>query len=112
MIRLSSACLAFGLLTTPVFAADTKVADAVKTFEQVAADPAKVKAYCDMNKIMNDAGDDEQKAQAAEPQIDALMKVLGPEVEAALSTGDGLDEKSPDFQTYDEAISKLDEKCQ
>lgn len=111
MTRLTLGCCALWLLAAPALAADTKVDAAVTAFEQVGADAAKLKAYCAMSKLMNETGDDENKAQAAEPQVDAYMKELGPELEAALNAGEALDEKSPDYQKYDEAISKLEEKC-
>jgi hypothetical protein len=111
MTRLTLGCCILSLLAAPALAADTKVDAAVTAFEQVGADAAKLKAYCAMSKLMNETGDDENKAQAAEPQVDAYMKELGPELEAALNAGEPLDEKSPDYQKYDEAISKLEEKC-
>lgn len=111
MSRMTFACVALLLAAGPALAADAAIDAAVKTFDQVAADAGKLKAYCDMNKLMNDVGDDDAKAQAAEPQMDAFMKELGPDVEAALSAAEKLDEKSPDIAAYDQAISKLDEKC-
>jgi hypothetical protein len=111
MSRLSLACLALAVTAGAALAADAKIDAAVKTFEQVVADEAKLKTYCAMNKLMNDVGDDDAKAQAAEAQMDAFMKDLGPEVEAAMMAGDTLDEKSPDLGAYDAAITKLDEKC-
>lgn len=112
MSRMTYAILALCLSTGAAFAADAKIEAAVKTFEQLAGDAAKIKTYCEMNKLMNDIGDDDAKAQAAEAQMDAFMKDLGPDVEAALQAGDSLDDKSPDLPAYDQAITKLDEKCQ
>lgn len=111
MSRMTFACAALFLAAGPVLAADAAIDAAVKTLDGVAADAGKLKAYCDMNKLMNDVGDDDAKAQAAEPQMDAFMKDLGPDVETALAAGEKLDEKSPDLETYDKAITALDEKC-
>jgi len=111
MSRLILSCLALCLATGAATAADPKIEAAVKTFEQIAGDEAKLKTYCAMNKLMADIGDDDAKAQAAEGQMDGFMKELGADFEAAMAAGEQLDEKSPDLNTYDTAITKLDEKC-
>ena len=112
MPRLMLSCLALSLAASAALAADPKIEAAIKTFEQVAADDAKLKTYCAMNKLMADIGDDDAKAQAAEGQMDGYMKELGADFEAAMAAGEQLDEKSPDLNAYDTAITKLDEKCQ
>lgn len=111
MSRLILTCLALCLASGAATAADPKIEAAVKTFEQIAGDEAKLKTYCAMNKLMADIGDDDAKAQAAEGQMDGFMKELGADFEAAMAAGEQLDEKSPDLNTYDAAITKLDEKC-
>lgn len=111
MNRILAAGFALAVVASPAFAADAKIDDAVKTFEQVASDAAKLKTYCAMSKLMAETGEDEKKAQAAEPQIDGYLKELGPDFEAAWSAGEELDEKSPDAKTLNDALDKLDEKC-
>lgn len=100
-------CLAAGT----VAAADPKVEQAVKTFEAVGNDATKLKAFCDMSKTMEEVGDDEKKAEAADAKIDGYMKTLGPDFESAWSAGDNLKDDSPDLKTLDDALDKLQAKC-
>jgi hypothetical protein len=114
MIRTAAAQTALGLslfAALPALAADPKIDAAIKTFEQVATDPARLATYCTLAKLMDETADDENKAKAAEPQIDGYVKTLGPEFDAAMSAIEGLDEKSPDAKAFDAALDKLDLLC-
>ena len=100
-----AACLAAG----PAFAAAPKIEAAVKTFKAVAADPAKLKTFCAMSKVMDSLG---EKADAAkEKEIDGLMKQLGADFEAAWTAGDGVDENSADGKVLNAALDDLAGKC-
>jgi hypothetical protein len=96
------------LLAAPAIAADAKVDAAIKAFDAVAADPAKLKSYCAMTKAMEEAGDDEKKSDAASAQY---MKDLGPDFESAWNAGENVDENSADGKALSAAMDKLDEKC-
>ncbi|PPC87624.1 MAG: hypothetical protein CTY31_01655 [Hyphomicrobium sp.] len=101
-----------GLIAVPAaHAADAKVEAAVKTFEQISGDAEKLKAYCAMSKKMEEVGEDEKKADAANDEINGYLDALGPDFEAAWSAGDELKEGSPDIETLDNALGALDEKC-
>ena len=95
----------------PAQAADPKIDAALKAFEQVAADPAKLTTYCAMAKLMDETGEDEKKATAAEPRIEAYMKALGPEFDDAIATVEALGEKAPETKVLDDTIDKIDQKC-
>jgi hypothetical protein len=111
MHRVCVLSVAFGLSAAAALAADPKVEAAIKAFAGVESDPAKLKIYCDLSKVMDAAGEDETKAAAAQSDIDGYLKKLGPEFESAWDAGEGLEENSPDGKTYDDALNKLDEKC-
>jgi hypothetical protein len=101
-----------GLFVSPALAASAAVESAIKTFDAVAADTAKLKTYCEMSKLMS-AGDDEDesKAEALDKQMQTYMKELGDEFESAFEAGADLDPESDDGKAYDAALDKLDAKC-
>lgn len=114
MNKVMVALLACGLFVSAAHAANDKVNAAVKTFESVASDEAKLKTYCEMNKLMNSAGDDKgdsAKDDALDKQIQEFMTKLGPEFETAFEAGADLDPDSDDGKAYDAALDKLDAKC-
>lgn len=100
-------CSAAGLAS----AADPGVEKAVKTFEAVGTDATKLKAFCDMSKTMEEVGDDEKKAEAADAKIQGFMTTLGPDFQSAWSAGETLKDDSPDLKTLDDALDKLAAKC-
>jgi hypothetical protein len=110
MKRVVVAGVAFCLGTAQAFAAAPKIEAAVKVFKAVAADPAKLKTFCAMNKVMEQAGEKEDPKLDA--QIDGYMKQLGAEFEAAWNSGDGVDENSADGKVLYAAMDDLAAKCQ
>jgi lysyl-tRNA synthetase class II len=112
MYRMIAAAVAVGsLFAGPALALDAKVEAAVKTFAAIEQDAAKVQAYCDMSKTMEDVGDDEKKLEAANAKIDDYFKTLGPDFETAWNTGENLKEDSDDAKALSDALDKLDAKC-
>jgi hypothetical protein len=112
MNKLLAACALCGLLAVPVFAANAAVDTAVKTFDTVGNDAAKLKVYCEMSKVMSSAdAEDDSKAEELDKKMDGFMKDLGPEFQSAFEAGADLDPESADGKTYDAAMDKLDEKC-
>src|SRR6185437_8662891 len=53
MKKYLAACALCGLFAVPVLAANAAVDSAVKTFDAVANDPAKLKTYCEMSNVMS-----------------------------------------------------------
>jgi hypothetical protein len=105
VIAFAAVCLAI----TPAICANAQVESAKKTFQSISADPAKTKKYCEMAKVMEDAGD--QADEATEAKIQTLIKDLGPDFESAWNTGGELDENSEDAKVYNAALDELSNKC-
>jgi hypothetical protein len=108
-MRALIAALALCLVSAPAFAASPKIEAAIKTFKGVAANPAKLKLFCDMSKVMEKMGDKEDKA--LEAQIDGFLEKLGADFKAAWEAGDSVDEKSADGKALTAAIDGVAEKC-
>jgi hypothetical protein len=109
MKRVAIAAVVACLAAHPVFGASPQVDAAVKTFRAVAADPAKVKIFCDMSKAMDEAGD--KPSPAADAKINGFMKQLGKDFETAWAVAEGLNDTSPDGKAYNNALDELAGKC-
>jgi hypothetical protein len=91
-------------------AASPQVETAIKAIEAVANDTGKLKLFCDLNKLLQEAGDKEDTA--TQKQIEDLITRIGADFGAAWDVGDELDENSPDGQAFYAAVDTLAEKCQ
>jgi hypothetical protein len=91
-----------------VLAASPEVESAIKTFKAVAADPAKLSAFCAMTKTLDGLGDDDD---AAEAKVTEFIKQLGPEFDAAWKTADNVEEESEDGQALNAALDEAIAKC-
>ena len=112
MKKILAALALCGLFVPPALAASANVESAVKTFEAVGNDPAKLKTYCEMSKLMSTGDDeDESKAEELDKQMQGYMKELGEDFEAAFEAGADLDPDSEDGKAYDAALDGLDGKC-
>lgn len=113
MKKILAAATVGALLALPAGAASRQVQDAIKTFEQVAGDPAKLKTFCELDATMASAADeqDESKEEALEKQVEGYVKSLGADFEKALELGSDLDPESEDEKTYEDALDKLVEQC-
>jgi hypothetical protein len=109
MMRIVAAGIVVALAASPCLAANAKIDAAVKTFQSVGADPAKLKVFCEMQKAMDAAG--EKEDAAADAKIDGYMQQLGSAFQAAWNAGNDLEENSPDGKTLDAAIDALASKC-
>ena len=118
MSKFYAAVVAALLIVPAAHAQDAKNADAKmsaadikSSLEAAASDPAKVKAYCDMAKKMDEVGDDQKKAEAAGEQIDGYFKVLGDDFENAWDAGQDAADGTPEAKAMDEGMTALDAKC-
>ncbi len=112
MRKILAALAVCGLFVPPALAASAAVESAIKTFDAVATDEAKLKTYCEMSKLMStDDAEDESKAEELDKKMQGYMKDLGEEFEAAFEAGADLDPDSDDGKAYDAALDKLDDKC-
>ena len=88
-------------------------ADAItKAIEDVSSDANKLQAYCAMAAKMDEIGDDDKAAEAAGDEIDGYFKTLGADFEAAWSGAQEAPEDSPQAKAFEDAMTKLEEKCQ
>ncbi|MGE0850441.1 MAG: hypothetical protein AB7O44_12575 [Hyphomicrobiaceae bacterium] len=109
MKRVTFAGLAVCLLAVPGLAASPKIDAAVKVFQAVGGNPAKLKIFCDMTKAMDAAG--EKSSPEADAKIDGMMKQLGADFETAWNAIEGVDDNSPDGKAYNAALDDLAGKC-
>lgn len=111
MKKILAALALCGALCTPALAA-ANVDAAVKTFAATGEDPAKLKIFCEMSKVMSaDDTQDEAKSKAADEQINGFMKQLGADFETAWHVGDELDPESADGKSFGAALDAIDGKC-
>ncbi len=103
MRRILISTIAAGLAASSALAASPKVDTAIKTFQAMAGDNTRMKTFCEMTKVMSQAGEKEDKV--ADAKIDALMKQLGSDFEKAWAAGDDIGENSPDAKEYHGAIA-------
>ena len=111
MWKFAATALICGLAASSAYAADAKVDTAVKTFDQVAASPDKLKAYCALAKKMEEVGEDDKKAEAASAEIDGYFTTLGDDFDSAWSLGEDTKEGSPESKQLEDSLQKLDAKC-
>src|SRR5262245_59718994 len=104
------ACAAVGLGAGVASAASPQVETAIKSVQAVGADPAKLKMFCELNKLLEATG--EKEDPAAQKQVEELIGKLGLDFTAAWDVGDELDEASPDGQAFYAAVDALSAKCQ
>lgn len=109
-LTVAAAC---AFLAWPAFAASPDVEAAIKAFGDVAANPGKLKTYCEMSKAMAAGGDeeDEAKIDALDKKMQGYIQQLGPDFEKAFEAGADLDPDSDDGKAFDSALDNLDNKC-
>jgi hypothetical protein len=109
-MRALVAAIALSLTTTTIaLAASPQVEAAVRTFRAVAADPAKLKTFCDMMQVEEQIGENENSPLNA--QLDRLLDQLGPEFQATWEAVGDADESSPDGRLLSAAVDRLSERC-
>jgi len=91
-------------------------ADAVKVVNAIKGDKAKVKAYCDMGKLSDQAAEadqkkDTKKADELAKQMDELGKQLGPEFNALMDAMQDMDPNSKAVQDINATLEDLDKLC-
>jgi hypothetical protein len=89
-------------------------ADAEKVVKLISADKAKVKIYCDLAKLGDEAQQadekkDTKKAEALAKQMDEMTKQLGPEYVALTDGMQNMNEK--EAEAIGKAMEPLDKLC-
>lgn len=93
------------------------LAEAQQVFQEINADPAKLKAYCDLDKLNAQmAAADEKKdtktLEALGAQADAIAQKVGPGYIKLMNGLDGVDENSPLGKQIAAGFDSLDKKCE
>jgi hypothetical protein len=91
------AALAVGTANLPAQTLD----EAAKIIEDVGTDEAKLKQFCELNKLVESTGEKEDPAN----------EKAGGDFAAAWEVGEKADEKSPAGKKFYDAVSALAEKC-
>lgn len=112
MTKIYAVLLSIFLFAPAAHAAPLSADAITKAIDAAAADAAKTKAYCSMSKKMEEIGDDEKKAEAAGDEIDGYFTTLGDDFEAAWDAGQDAADGSAEAKAFDDAMQKLDAKCQ
>jgi hypothetical protein len=99
------AALVVGIANAPAQTID----EAVKIIESVGGDAEKLKQFCELNKLVESAG--EKEDAATEKQIEDAVEKLGGDFAAAWEAGEKADEKSADAKKFQDAVAALAEKC-
>lgn len=99
-----------GTMKTPT------VADAQKVVQMIKADKAKLKIYCDIGVLAEEADAAEEKkdsktAEAIADKMDAMAERLGPEYIALMDGLQDMDENSKAVQDIGMTLGSLDEMC-
>jgi hypothetical protein len=102
-------CAGFFLTAGTAPAASPSVDLAIKAIEAAGSDPAKLKMFCELNKLLQSSGDKEDPA--VQKQVEDIVTKMGPDFSAAWDVGDELDEASEDGQEFYGAVDTLAEKC-
>jgi hypothetical protein len=97
------------LISTPSLAASPKVEAAVKAFQAVGADAAKLKTFCELTDVDEKLGD--KTDPVLEGQMDKLLDQLGADFKAAWDALEDTDERSPDGRALNAALEQLEDKC-
>jgi hypothetical protein len=108
-MRALAAAFALALIATPALAASPQVEAAIKVLQAIAADPAKLKTFCEMMKIEEQMG--EKDDPALEGQFDKLLEQLGPEFKVAWAAVEAVAEESADGKVLHDALDQLSDKC-
>ena len=91
-------------------------AEAQKVVKLISGDQAKLKAYCEMGKLSDEAQAAEEKkdtkmVEELSKKIEALGGQLGPEYAAFMDGLDGVDPNSQAAKDIDAEMEKLDKLC-
>jgi hypothetical protein len=119
MRKLLIGTAALFVLATPAFAADNKpgvtAADAAKVVAGIQADKEKVKIYCEMADLYNQASQasekDAKKADELAGKADALGAKLGADYEKLSKDSADQDPDSPEGKKVAAEFEKLDGAC-
>ena len=91
-------------------------AAAQQVVNMIGAHKAKLKTYCDLGALADQADaaaqkNDTKTAEALADKMDAMAEQLGPEYIALMDALENLDDTSKEGEAIAETLSELDDKC-
>jgi hypothetical protein len=98
-----------GIASHTLWAASPQVEQAIKSIQSVGTDAGRLKLFCELNELLQDAGDKEDPETSK--KVEDLITRIGSDFSAAWDVGDELDENSPDGQAFYAAVDDLADKC-
>ncbi len=104
-MRRAAILSAAALFVSPANAASPAATTTIQTYEAVAADPARLKIFCEMIALPAMS----EEADAA--KMEGYLEKLGPEFRAAWSSPEDADVNGKDSERVDEVIGNLYVAC-
>jgi len=91
-------------------------ADAQRVVNIIKADKAKIQAYCDLVKLIEQIDEaerksDDKRTNELSDQMEALERRLGPEYADFVDALNDMDSNSKEAQEIDDTLSALDQMC-
>ena len=99
------------LFAAPAQALRADVQAAVDAVERLRANDAKIQEYCAIQAEIEDAGEDENKLDAAFEKLDTFFEELGDDYAAMFAVEGELEPDSEDAKALDDAFAALDGEC-
>jgi len=107
----ATALLSAVLFAAPAQALRADVQAAVDAVERLRANDAKIQEYCAIQAEIEDAGEDENKLDAAFEKLDTFFEELGDDYAAMFAVEGELEPDSEDAKALDDAFAALDGEC-
>jgi hypothetical protein len=95
----------------PAIAASPEVEAAAQTISQIADDPTKFGAYCQIAKAIDAAESEPAKYAILEQEIEDLVRSFGPAYERAMELVKSGALEPDDEQALEDAFADLEERC-
>lgn len=105
MVGIGACALVVGATNLPAQTLD----EAVKTIESIGSDAGKLKRFCELNKLVESAG--EKEDADIEKKIEEAVEALGSQFAAAWEIGEMADENTAEGKKFYDAVSALADKC-
>lgn len=115
-MRVIIAAALLAALATPSMAETANLAEAATTLSAIQKDEARRKAYCDMQDLLAQAEDaqnkkDDPKAAKLAEQADAKSKAIGDDFQKMTAIDADVDPASEDGKKYFDAWEALEKSC-
>jgi hypothetical protein len=115
-MRWGIAAVILAALSTPCFAEDAQVTETANVLSEIAKDPAKQKAYCELQEIRIKTFDAEnaenkEEAEKLNQQVAIKLKEIGPDFERVSKYNPEMSPDSPEGKKLLEAYETIEKAC-